>query len=266
LSIRGLVLKSEPPMKVTILGCGTSTGVPVIGCKCNVCRSRDPKNRRTRTSALVSVGGKNLLIDTPPDFHQQAIANNLDNVDAVLYTHDHADHIFGMDDLRGFNFSQQGSIPIYASEKTMARIRLLFDYIWNPEAPVGGGKPMLDAHVINGEFDACGIRVRPIDIFHGARTINGFRINDFVYLTDCSGIPDQSRELLKDSRLLVLGALRFRPHPTHFSLSGALEEIARIRPGNAVLTHLSHSFDYQELNNSLPKGVELAYDGMVKEF
>ena len=253
-------------MKITILGCGTSIGVPVIGCRCNVCQSNDPKNRRTRASVLVSSNGKNILIDTPPDLHQQAIANRLEHVDAVIYTHEHADHIFGMDDLRGFNFSQQGPIPIYASEKTTARIRLLFDYIWDPDAPMGGGKPMLETRVISGEFDVFGIKIMPIEIFHGRQAILGFRILDFIYLTDCSDIPDQSRGLLQGARLLVMGALRFRPHPTHFSLTQALSEIEKIKPENAVLTHLSHSFDYKELNGSLPKGVELAYDGMVKEF
>jgi phosphoribosyl 1,2-cyclic phosphate phosphodiesterase len=253
-------------MKVTILGCGTSTGVPVIGCKCNVCRSDDPKNHRTRASVLVRAEGKNLLIDTPPDFHHQAISNHIDHVDAVIYTHDHADHIFGLDDLRGFNFSQQGSIPIYAGPKTISRIQLLFDYIWNPDSPMGGGKPSLDARVINGGFIVCGVKVTPIDIFHGEQAIFGYRINDFIYLTDCSGIPDQSRGLLENSELLVLGALRFRPHPTHFCLDQALAEIDKIKPESAVLTHLSHSFDYDELNHALPKGVELAYDGMVKEF
>jgi phosphoribosyl 1,2-cyclic phosphate phosphodiesterase len=253
-------------MKLTILGCGTSTGVPVIGCRCNVCMSGDARNRRTRTSALVTVDSRNILIDTPPDFHAQAIANKLEHVDAVLYTHDHADHIFGLDDLRGFNFSQQSPVPIYGSEKTMSRIKLLFDYIWNPEAPMGGGKPLLESNVVAGEFEVSGIKIRPIEIKHGQQVIFGFRIKDLVYLTDCSEIPESSRGFLQDAKMMVLGALRFRPHPTHFSLDQALEEIQRLKPENAVLTHLSHSFDYAELSGSFPKGVELAYDGMVREF
>ena len=252
-------------MRITILGSGTSTGVPVIGCKCNVCRSGDGKNQRTRASVLVGVNGRNLLIDTPPDLHQQAIANKLERLDAVIFTHDHADHIFGLDDLRAFNFSQDGAVPIYASSKVMSRIQLLFDYIWNPEAQVGGGKPLLEAHTIEGEFELFGARVKPVALLHGGQQIHGYRINNFAYATDCSAMPEQSRELLSGLDLLVLGALRFRPHSTHFSLDQALEEIARIRPRRALLTHLSHSFDYSELNPSLPKGVELAYDGMVIE-
>jgi len=252
-------------MKITILGSGTSTGVPVIGCKCNVCQSVDPKNKRTRASALVSVNGKNILIDTPPDLHQQAIANRVEKLEAVIFTHDHADHIFGLDEIRSFNFSQDSAIPIYAGKKVMSRIQLLFDYIWNPEAPAGGGKPLLEAHSISGDFEIAGTKIRPIEISHGAQTIFGYRIQDFAYLTDCSGIADASRKLLSGLELLVIGALRFRPHPTHFSLNQALEEIHKLNPRMALLTHLSHSFDYAELNPSLPKPTELAYDGMTLE-
>ena len=259
------MLKSQLSMKVTILGCGTSTGVPVIGCKCNVCQSQDKKNRRTRASALVSIDGQNLLINTPPDFHFQAIENHVERVDAVIFTHDHADHIFGLDDIRSFNFYQDGAIPIYATKKVMTRIQNVYDYIWNPKSPVGGGKPMLEAKIIDGGFDRDGVKIQPIEIMHGGQPISGYRIRDFAYLTDCSGVPDQSRQKLRGLELLVLGALRFRPHPTHFSVGEALEEIRRINPRRAVLTHLSHSFDYNELNPSLPKGVELAYDGMTIE-
>jgi len=252
-------------MKVVVLGSGTSTGVPVIGCKCNVCTSSDPRNRRRRASVLISVQGKNLIIDTPPDFHQQALENHIERVDAVLFTHDHADHIFGLDELRIFNFLQGGKIPLYAHKKTLSRIQRLFDYIWDPEAPVGGGKPLLEALPINGRFNLEGIEIIPIEIYHGKQTIYGYRIGNFAYLTDCSGIPDSSREKLKDLDLLILGALRYRPHPTHFSLSEALEEIERIQPKRALLTHLSHSFDYQTTSQELPRGVELAYDQMVIE-
>jgi len=252
-------------MKITILGCGTSTGVPVVGCKCNVCRSADLKNKRTRASALVMVNGLNILIDTPPDLHQQALANGLERVDAVIFTHDHADHIFGMDELRSFNFAQNGAIPIYASPKVMDRVKLLFDYIWNPGTPIGGGKPLLDAHPVSGEFEVAGVKITPIEIFHGSQAIWGFRIQDFAYLTDCSSIPDASRRLLSGLKLLVIGALRFRPHPTHFSINQALKEIEKLKPAHALLTHLSHSFDYQELNPKLPPHVELAYDGICLE-
>jgi len=252
-------------MKVTILGSGTSTGVPVVGCRCNVCLSRDPKNYRTRTSILVSVAGKNLVIDTPPDFHQQALANHLEEIDAVLFTHEHADHIFGLDELRMFNFIKGGPIPIYGSLRVINRIRLLYDYIWDPEAPIGGGKPMLETFGVDGEFEVFGVGVKPIEIYHGPQMIYGYRINDFAYLTDCSGIPEKSREKLAGLKVLIMGALRFRPHPTHFSLEQALDEIKLLKPRRAILTHLGHSFDYQEMNSILPEGVELAYDGMMIE-
>ncbi len=252
-------------MKVVVLGSGTSTGVPVVGCKCNVCTSTDPRNRRRRASVLISVQGKNLIIDTPPDFHEQALENQLERVDAVLFTHDHADHIFGLDELRIFNFLQGGKIPIYAHKKTLGRIQRLFDYIWDPEAPMGGGKPLLEAIPINGRFTWEGLEIIPIEIYHGKQTIYGYRLGNFAYLTDCSGIPDSSREKLKGLDLLILGALRYRPHPTHFSLEEALREIEKIQPERALLTHLSHSFDYQTTNQELPEGVELAYDRMVVE-
>ncbi len=249
-------------MKVTILGSATSTGVPVVGCGCNVCLSGNPRNKRTRTSALVEVEGKNILIDTPPDLHQQAIANRVEKIDAVIYTHAHADHIFGLDELRIFNFLQEGPIPIYGGEKTIDRIKKIFDYIWDSEVSMGGGKPMINAHPIQGEFDLFGIKIQPIEILHGAQIIYGYRIRDFAYLTDCSGIPDSSRKYLSGLQALVLGALRFRPHPTHFCFSQAVSEIQRIQPGRGLLTHLSHCFDAEEEDYFLSHNVELAYDGM----
>lgn len=237
----------------------------MVGCKCNVCTSKDPRNKRRRASVLISVNGKNLVIDTPPDFHEQALFCGLERIDAVLFTHDHADHIFGLDELRIFNFLQGGPIPIYAGKKTLARIQRLFDYIWDPDAPVGGGKPNLVAHSINKAFKIEDIEVLPVEIYHGRQIIYGYRIGDFAYLTDCSGIPPKSRELLFGLKLLVIGALRYRPHPTHFSLAEALEEIARLAPERALLTHLSHSFDYESTSQELPQGVELAYDGLVVE-
>ena len=252
-------------MKVTVLGTATSTGVPVVGCECNVCRSSDPRNKRTRTSVLVSESGKNLLIDTPPDFHQQALSNRITRIDAVLYTHDHADHVFGLDELRIFNFIQESPIPIYGNRKTIARIKKIFDYIWDEQAPVGGGKPMLKAHAVKGGFQPAGIEVLPVEIWHGKQTILGYRIGDFAYLTDCSGIPEASREALRGLKLLILGALRFRPHPTHFSFSAAVAEIRRLKPARALLTHLSHSFDPAEEEFFASQQVELAYDGMVVE-
>ena len=240
-------------------------GVPVAGCHCNVCYSKDRRNKRTRTSVLVSIHGRNILIDTPPDLHQQVIDNKIEKIDAVLYTHDHADHIFGLDELRIFNFQQEAPIPIYGSKKTISRIKKIFDYIWDNKAPTGGGKPLIHAHFIKAELDIFGIKIQPVQILHGDQTILGFRIMDFAYLTDCSQIPEKSRSLLMNLDVLILGALRFRPHSTHLSFSQALAEIKRLKPKRAILTHLSHSFDATEEDYFASNNVELAYDGMTIE-
>lgn len=251
-------------MKVTVLGCGTSTGVPVISCPCEVCTSKDPRNRRTRASIMITNGNANVIIDTSPDLRCQALENKINRVDAVLYTHAHADHIFGLDDLRIYNFLQTEKIPIYGSGETMSHIRKVFSYIWNPDAPLGGGKPMLETNVMEKRaHKIAGVNVEPVKIMHGSVPIYGYVFDSLAYLTDCSAIPDETRELVKGKEVLILGALRYRPHPTHFCLDEALAAIEDIKPGRAFLTHMSHSFDYEKTNAELPKGVELAYDGMV---
>ncbi len=250
-------------MKVTVLGCGTSTGVPVVGCPCEVCNSPEPRNRRTRASIMVSQGRRNILVDTSPDLRFQALANRINNVDAVLYTHTHADHIFGLDELRIFNFIQGEKIPIYGSEECISDLRSIFSYIWDPNTPLGGGKPMLETHVLNGLLELFSIQVEPVRILHGTQSIYGYVFDSFAYLTDCSHIPDETMKKVKGKDVLIIGALRYRPHPTHFSLNEALAAIEELKPGQAFLTHLSHSFDYEETNAELPPGVQLAYDGMV---
>jgi phosphoribosyl 1,2-cyclic phosphate phosphodiesterase len=186
-------------------------------------------------------------------------------VDAVLYTHTHADHIFGLDELRIFNFIQGNRIPIYGNEECISDLRSIFSYIWDPNAPLGGGKPMLETHVLNGSFELFRVRVEPVEILHGRLRIYGYVFGSFAYLTDCSHIPDETREKVKGKDVLIIGALRYRPHPTHFSLDEALAAIEELKPGQAFLTHLSHSFDYEKTNAELPSGVELAYDGMAIE-
>ena len=252
-------------MKVTILGCGTSTGVPVVGCPCNVCRSKDPRDFRSRASILLEWKGKNLLVDTAPDLHVQALNVKLRRVDAVFYTHGHADHIFGLDELRVFNFLQGGVIPIYGAKATIEQIRRIFDYIWDPESPLGGGKPMLETRTLEGRLELFGLGIQPVDVWHGQRLITGYVFDQVGYLTDCSGLPEASRDLLRDKDLLIVGALRHRPHPTHFHLQAALDLIAELKPRRALLTHLSHSFEYEKTNAELPAGVALAYDGQVIE-
>jgi len=251
-------------MRVTVLGCGTSTGVPVIGCPCDVCRSGDPRNHRSRSSVVVSEDGQNVLVDTAPELRYQSLAVGLSKVDAVLYTHDHADHIFGMDELRTFNFIMGRSIPVYGNEKVINRIRNVFDYIWDPNAPKGGGLPMITTSVLNGNLDLAGIKVKPLPLWHGEQLILGFKFGDkLAYMTDCSQVPEETMDEVQDTPVIIIDALRYRPHTTHFSVDQALEVLKVLNPKRAFLTHLSHSLDYHRLRSELPPGVEPAYDGLV---
>ncbi len=251
-------------MRVTVLGCGTSTGVPVIGCPCDVCRSGDPRNHRSRSSVVVSENGQNVLVDTAPELRYQSLAVGLDRVDAVLYTHDHADHIFGMDELRTFNFIMGRSIPVYGNEKVINRIRSVFDYIWDPHAPKGGGLPMITTSILNGNLDLAGIKVKPLSLWHGEQLILGFKFGDkLAYMTDCSHVPEETMDEVQDTPVIIIDALRYRPHTTHFSVDQALEVLKELNPKRALLTHLSHSLDYHRLRDELPPGVEPAYDGLV---
>lgn len=273
-------------MKVLFLGSGTSTGVPVIGCHCVVCRSDDPKNKRTRSSILITTkekgtelnsvpavpdssgkvgdqgyGTRNILVDTTTDLRFQALANKIERVDAVLFTHAHADHIHGIDDLRSFNHIQGNPIPCYGGLDTMETIQQKFSYIFD-----GSVKrdwiPRLEVHVVNSEFFLYGLRILPLKILHGETMIFGYRVNDVSYLTDCNGIPDDTKKLLHGTKLLILDATRFQPHAKHYGLAQAIEVIEELRPERAVLTHLSHTFDHNKVNHELPSGIELAYDGM----
>ncbi|MEK6791365.1 MAG: GPMC system MBL fold metallohydrolase [Deltaproteobacteria bacterium] len=251
-------------MKLTILGCGTSTGVPIIGCKCVVCASPHPRNKRTRSSLLIE-NGASILIDTSTDLRTQALRHGLERLDGVLFTHHHADHVHGIDDLRAFNMAQQGAvIPCYGNKATISRIRSIFKYIFTQD-PNDGWKPKLSMRVVKGMFKLGGIEVQPINILHGKDTILGYRIGNMAYLTDCSSIPKESEVALKGLDLLILGALRHKPHPTHFSISQAIEAALAVRARRTVFTHLGHNVDYEADNASLPQGVELAYDGMVME-
>ena len=248
-------------MRITVLGCGTSTGVPVLGCRCAVCTSVDPRNRRTRSSAVVHVDGKNILIDTSTDLRAQSLANKIERVDAVLYTHAHADHICGIDDLRSFNFAQKSSIPCFGSADTIGRIKKMFDYIFDGNKG-DSWKPDLSATAVDAPFEASGIKVTPIPISHGKAAIFGYRIGDFAYLTDCSAVPDRSVKLLRGLKVLILGALRHKPHPTHFSIEEAIAASKIISPERTFFTHLGHSLDYAT-DNELPEGCKLAYDGLT---
>ncbi|MEK6560885.1 MAG: MBL fold metallo-hydrolase, partial [Nitrospirota bacterium] len=208
-------------MKVLFLGSGTSTGVPVIACKCAVCSSDEPRNKRTRSSILITTGDKYILVDTTTDLRFQALANSIERVDAVLFTHAHADHIHGIDDLRSFNHIQGKPIPCYGSYDTMESIRHKFSYIFNGSAR-SDWIPRLEINIISSEFILYGLTIMPLKIFHGETTIFGYRINDVAYLTDCSGIPDDTKESLQGTKLLILDATRYQPHPKHFGLAQAI--------------------------------------------
>lgn len=249
---------------VTFLGTGTSHGVPMIGCTCAVCQSTDPRDRRTRPSIHLRVaGGPSILVDTSTDLRQQALDHGIVRVDAVLFTHSHADHVMGLDDLRRFNVVQGGAIPAFADAFTIAEIQRIFRYVFHPPEEKGGGIPQITLTTIDGPFDVGGVTVTPVPLLHGRRPILGFRFGRFAYLTDCSAIPDAAWPLLDDLDVLVLDALRHRPHPTHFTVQQALEVIDRLQPRQSWLTHICHDLPFAETNRALPAGVALSYDGLV---
>lgn len=250
--------------RVTFLGTGTSHGVPMIGCRCATCLSTDPRDRRSRPSIHLAVDeGPQILIDTSTDLRQQALERDISRVDVVLFTHSHADHVMGLDDLRRFNAIQSAAIPAYADAFTAAEIRRIFKYVFEPPEEKGGGIPQITLHEIDGPFDVAGVRVTPVPLLHGRRPIFGFRIGAFAYLTDCSAIPEAAWPLLADLDVIVLDALRHRPHPTHFTVQQALDVLARLAPRQAWLTHICHDLPHAETNRALPPGVALAYDGLT---
>jgi phosphoribosyl 1,2-cyclic phosphate phosphodiesterase len=252
--------------RVTFLGTGTSHGVPMIGCECATCRSTDPHDARLRPSIVIHVDeGPSILVDTSTDLRQQALTHRLTRVDAILFTHSHADHVMGMDEVRRFNVLQKSAIRAFADAHTADDLKRTFSYAFAPPGQKGGGVPQVELTLIDGPFAVDGIAVTPVPILHGQRPILGFRLGRFAYLTDCSAIPEASWPLLDDLDVLVIDALRHRPHPTHFTVQEALAAIDRIRPGRALLTHICHDLPHGETNRALPANVELAYDGQQVE-
>jgi phosphoribosyl 1,2-cyclic phosphate phosphodiesterase len=252
-------------MIFTVLGSGTSTGVPLIHCKCAVCRSRNPKNHRLRASIWIQTHGKSILIDTSPDLRQQAMRAKIPRIDAVLYTHPHADHLHGIDELRSFNFIQKEPIPVYGNAWTCGDLKLKFPYIFSPGKVEGGGIPLLLMNQFDSSaktLDIQGVPVIPIRLEHGSQECIGYRIDSVAYVTDCSYIPPTSLDRLRGLSVLVIDCLRLQKHGTHFNLDQALQMISELRPKKAYLTHLSHDFDYVKWNRKLPKGIQLAYDGL----
>lgn len=254
---------------LTVLGSGTSSGVPLIGCRCKVCSSRNPKNRRLRASAWVRVAGKSLLIDTSTDLRQQALAHRIFQVDAVLYTHPHADHVHGIDELRAYNFLQKRPIQVFGNEWTESDLKKKFEYAFSLMPGEGGGLPQLVFHRVDStrEHLACaGLDVVPLSLRHGSKECLGYRFGSIAYLTDCQEIPEEAFRRLEGVEKLILDCVRTAPHRTHLNLDGALQAIKRIRPNQAWLTHLGHEFDQKTPRKWLPKGVEFAYDGLSVKF
>jgi len=251
--------------RVTVLGSGTSHGVPMIGCTCAVCRSEDPRDRRTRPSIYLAVdGGPSILVDTSTDLRQQALTHAITRVDAILYTHSHADHIMGLDEVRRFNMLQGGvAIPAYADARTVNDLRRAFSYVFDPPGEKGGGIPKVTLSTIEGRFAVGTVGVQPVPIFHGPRPILGYRFGSFAYLTDCNRLADQAWPLLEDLDVLILDALRHRSHPTHFTVAEALQVVERLKPRQTYFTHICHDLPHQATNASLPSGVALAHDGLT---
>jgi phosphoribosyl 1,2-cyclic phosphate phosphodiesterase len=256
-------------MRLTFLGTGTSFGVPQIGCDCAVCRSTDPRDKRTRSGAVLESEGATILIDTPPELRLQLIAGGFRRIDAVVYTHEHADHINGIDDLRMFSVRRQRALPIYGPSETLHRLRVSFNYIFDDEVPVyeGTSKPNLELHAVEPgrALDVAGVHTLPLAFSHGHLRVFGYRFGSLAYITDVKAISEPEREQLRGLDVLVLNALWWRPHPTHLSIAEAIETARSLGARRTYLTHLTHETGHAQLAGQLPPGVMPAYDGLTVE-
>jgi phosphoribosyl 1,2-cyclic phosphate phosphodiesterase len=256
-------------MKLTFLGTGTSVGVPMIGCECITCTSDDPRDKRLRTGLLVEHEGQRLVVDVSTDFRQQALRAGLKQLDALLITHCHADHVFGLDDIRPFNF-KYGALSVFASARTWNELRRVFHYIFEAKH-IGGGLPQITPHTIHNyqPFDIGNLRVTPVPVVHGKGEVTGFRFSngraDFAFVTDCNAISEDSLTALESLDLLILDALRLKPHPTHLHLEQSLAYVERLQPRRTLLTHMGHDIKHAEVTPHLPPHVALAYDELVIE-
>jgi len=255
---------AERTLKLTVLGSGTSVGVPTIGCHCDVCSSADPRDNRLRPSVWLQWEGRSVLVDTTPDFRYQALRAHIERVDAILYTHAHADHVMGLDDVRPFNFRQKGAIPIYGSRETLDAITRCFAYIFQDGAE--SSIPRIERREVTDEiFDLFGMAVQPIRVSHGRGLVYGYRIGALAYLTDHSEIPEDSLTQLSGLEVLFLDALRHKPHPTHSTVERSLQYVDRLGPARTYFTHISHDLAHARTESLLPANVRLAYDGMEVE-
>jgi len=251
-------------MRLTFLGTGTSTGVPTLGCHCKVCNSPDPHDKRTRPSLMLEFDGRVVIIDTTPDFRSQALRERIERIDAVLFTHSHADHILGLEDVRGFYFRQREPIAIYADSQCMADIRRIFSYIFEGNYRYSELLKVAP-HIIEGPWDLWGQRLSPARVFHGDLPVLGFRFGKAAYVTDFSSIPESTMPRLEDLEVLILDALRYKPHPAHSNIGQSLALVERLRARRAFFTHLAHDVGHEETNSKLPEHVRLAYDGLKLE-
>ena len=248
-------------MKITFLGTGTSDGVPVIGCNCEVCSSRDKRDNRTRTSIVINHNKKNYIVDTSLDFRYQLLREKIKNIECVFYTHHHADHTSGIVDLRALNFIMRKSINCYGNKPTMEILADKYDYFFNP-VQRGGGLPQLNFHIVSEPFEVDGIKVSPIPVKHGILNIVGYRFNDFSYVTDASYISEKSLNIIKGSKVLVLNGLRYREHATHLSLRQAVNIADSLKIKKVYFTHITHDVLHRRLLKELPKNMKPAYDGL----
>lgn len=255
--------ESLAPPYLVILGCGTSTGVPVIGCKCPVCTSGHSRNQRTRTGVAVVTAEGNFLIDTPPELRLQLVREQIDTAEAVLYTHAHVDHVLGLDDLRVFGYRKKASLPLYCEPVVQEHLRRMFAYAFDEETETLHSRPKIHLEDLSEKaFSLLGLMIQPIPLMHGQTRVLGFRIGDVAFCTDCNAIPPESEPLLAGLDVLILDALHEQSHPTHFSIPEAIEVIQRLKVRQGYLTHLSHLVDYEKTSSKLPSGIALAYDGL----